>query len=239
MSGMNTRQNPETRDAKFGPYLRSQKSLIAAHARAAELSAKIAAAEKEASRALEGVPTEDEVRQQGEDFAAAVALGAVTPAEAEKRRREIERLEASIAKALAASRAAAQARAGLQRMLANTHKESEELEDQARGQLAQALRAEANEIGAEYILAGAALQSSYMRLRALDELLQEVMPGAGSLRKGSWGRLFLPAINVPGCPESSDNMGVMFSEENTARAGGFQTARELERQRLREAGVEI
>lgn len=164
-----SKQERET--STFAPYLRNQKDLAAARERVSSLETKIAETTEAERRATAGIPSKDDLTRQREDIEAAVALGHVTPAEAKKRRDEIEKLGNSYSTRLDNADSARQARAGLHRLLATARSEAESLEAPREMLLVQALREQAEGIAAEYVSHAKPTRDAFVRLLAIDSLL--------------------------------------------------------------------
>lgn len=174
MKNSTTQKAPETLGPEYALFLANRKRRADAERRAGVLRRKIEETKDAEERAMLDVPSSEEVRQQSEDLAAAIALGQATAAEEKARREELEKSEARIGKAIANQRALRETRAGLERMLALTQAEIETLSDEGRALLEQALRDEAERIGSEYFECAKKTKAAFVRLAAINRLLPEV-----------------------------------------------------------------
>lgn len=99
------------------------------------------------------------------------------------------------------------------------------------------LRARAELVGKEYVLAASQLRSRYLKLLALNNILQRYSKGA-DLRSRDWARLFVPEFRsnpTPGCVGYA--AGELISFDSIARSGDFELAVTVELQELRDLGV--
>ncbi len=103
--------------------------------------------------------------------------------------------------------------------------------------LARLLVARAEAVGREYALAAAQLQTRYLQLLAINNVLQRFAKGA-DLRSRDWARFFVPAFRSNPTPgETGYAADVLLSFDTLAASDAFEKAVTEELRSIRDLGI--
>ncbi|MDW7745871.1 hypothetical protein [Halomonas sp.] len=227
--------------------LAHQDALGEAQAEVERLEALVASAEQASEQAASACGDDarlDRLLGQREDLLADMAAGEADQAALDLLDAEIKEIvddeDSQQARALSTLRDKNQAVNGLRRRLERAQRYCEDVKSRTPGVLEQFLRRCAEEVGDDYLEHAQGLQRAFERLRGIDALMSEVLPGrTESLMPGQWYRMLLPAFNLrafEGATAHDLHGGVLFSADHALRLGQFDRLADQERERLEAQG---